>query len=77
MITFINRSAKDLYFDKKFRAMVDKIDNCRNCGLCAERCPYHLAAPTQLKEQQVQYYRMYDAYWKSKRQQADNGSSIE
>lgn len=49
MYLFLRRAPYSVYLNEEFNEKMHKINDCVECGLCKERCPYHLDIPTLLK----------------------------
>ncbi|MFA6508431.1 MAG: aldo/keto reductase [Treponemataceae bacterium] len=43
------------FVGSQWRAKMELIENCKECGQCAARCPYELDPPSMLKKQLVEY----------------------
>ena len=56
----IGRAPYAPYISDKWRAEMDKIKSCKNCGLCASRCPYGLDTPKLLREELARYDELYE-----------------
>ena len=41
---------------------MDKVKNCRKCGLCHSRCPYGLDTPALLEKHLAEYEEYYARY---------------
>jgi predicted aldo/keto reductase-like oxidoreductase len=55
MATLIRRSPPAPFLSESSQAMMNKIDDCTNCGQCAEKCPYGLDTPALLREHLADY----------------------
>ena len=55
MSQLIRRSTTESYLSEKGQAMMNKIDECINCGQCAAKCPYELNTPVLLKQHLADY----------------------
>lgn len=51
----VRRAPSDAWLSPYWQAEVDKIDQCIDCGLCKERCPYELDTPALLRKNQADY----------------------
>ena len=51
----VRRAPSDAWLSPYWQAEVDKIDQCIDCGLCRERCPYELDTPALLRKNQADY----------------------
>ena len=49
MYLFLRRAPYSVYLTEEFNEKMQKVNDCVECGLCKERCPYHLDIPTLLK----------------------------
>ena len=49
MYLFLRRAPYSVYLNDEFNEKMQKVNDCVECGLCKERCPYHLDIPTLLK----------------------------
>lgn len=58
----IRRSPKYQFVTDAFRAEMDKVKNCRKCGLCHSRCPYGLDTPALLEKHLAEYEEYYARY---------------
>ena len=56
----IGRAPSAPWVSDKWRAEMDKIKNCRECGLCKSRCPYGLDTPALLKRELARYDKLYE-----------------
>jgi aryl-alcohol dehydrogenase-like predicted oxidoreductase len=55
-ITFLmRRSRYEGFLAPEWRAKMDLIESCQNCGQCRSRCPYELDTPMLLKAQLKEY----------------------
>ena len=50
MSLLLRRAPRNVYLTEAFREKMEKIENCRKCGGCKSRCPYHLDTPALLRE---------------------------
>ena len=57
----IRRSPSDYWLGDEWRAEMAKIENCRECGSCASRCPYGLNPPALLKKNFADYQTFFQA----------------
>jgi ferredoxin len=62
MNMLLRRSPFKNFVNDRWRAEMDKIKNCRNCGLCRSRCPYGLDTPELLKYMLADYDDFYAAH---------------
>lgn len=58
MIQMIRRTPSANQLTEKSQAMMLKIEECLQCGQCAERCPYHLDTPALLQKNLEDYKRI-------------------
>jgi predicted aldo/keto reductase-like oxidoreductase len=49
MYLFLRRAPYSVYLTDEFNEKMNQVENCVECGLCRERCPYHLDIPNLLK----------------------------
>lgn len=49
MYLFLRRAPYSVYLTDEFNEKMQKVEDCVECGLCKERCPYHLDIPNLLK----------------------------
>ncbi|HEX2999975.1 MAG TPA: 4Fe-4S dicluster domain-containing protein, partial [Armatimonadota bacterium] len=47
------------YLTPEWQEKMQRIENCRECGLCRSRCPYGLDTPRLLKEMLLDYQTFY------------------
>lgn len=59
---FVTRNVPGSQFTEKRLGEVANIDNCRECGACVSRCPYHLDIPAILKKQRVGFRKLHEEY---------------
>ena len=55
MSLMIRRAPKEAQLTEKNRAMMEKINDCINCGQCKSRCPYGLDTPELLQKNLEDY----------------------
>ncbi|MDL2248594.1 aldo/keto reductase [Tyzzerella sp. OttesenSCG-928-J15] len=55
MSQLIRRSPSDQWLSEKGQAMMNKIEDCIECGHCKSKCPYELDTPTLLKQNLEDY----------------------
>ncbi len=60
MSLLIGRAPYQPFISDEWRREMDKIKNCRNCGLCASRCPYGLDTPALLRRELERYDKLYE-----------------
>jgi ferredoxin len=46
------------FLSPEFREQMMRIEDCIECGLCKERCPYELDVPALLRRQLAEYLQM-------------------
>lgn len=56
----IGRAPAAPWVSDKWRAEMDKIKDCKNCGLCKSRCPYGLDTPALLRRELKRYDELYE-----------------
>lgn len=59
MSLLLRRAPSAPYLSEEWRANMSLIEQCRNCGSCASRCPYHLDIPALLKENLKDYQTFF------------------
>lgn len=62
MNMLLRRSPWKPYMSDAWRAKMDKINDCVECGLCSSRCPYGLDTPNLLKYMLKDYNEFYEAH---------------
>jgi len=55
----IGRAPSAPWLGEKWRAEMDKIKDCINCGRCKSRCPYGLDTPALLRRELERYDKLY------------------
>ncbi len=55
MAQMIRRAPSDAWLSDHWQKEMMKIDNCIDCGLCKERCPYELDIPSLLRKNLADY----------------------
>lgn len=55
MSLLLRRSPWQGYMTPEWQANMAKIDDCRNCGACESRCPYHLPTRELLRKNLADY----------------------
>lgn len=58
MSLLIRRSPSDNQLTPKAQAMMQKIEDCKNCGQCKSKCPYGLDTPELLKKNYKDYQKI-------------------
>lgn len=58
MAQLIRRSPSVNWLSESGQAMMNKIDDCIECGACKEKCPYGLDTPRLLKEHLADYRKI-------------------
>ncbi len=56
MSQMVRRAPSSAWVTKEWQDKMEKIDECIECGVCMERCPYHLDIPKLLKKN-IEDYR--------------------
>ena len=51
----IRRAPSEGYFSPQWRAEMEKVNDCLNCGQCAQKCPYQLNPPQLLRKNYLDY----------------------
>lgn len=51
----IRRAPAAAWTSPEWRAEMEKIDQCLNCGRCKSKCPYELNTPELLKKNLADY----------------------
>lgn len=59
MSRLLRRSPYKPYMSDEWHKKMHMIDDCRNCGACASRCPYGMNTPKLLKEMLADYDEFY------------------
>jgi len=62
MNMLLRRSPWQPYLSEEWRAKMNKINDCVDCGLCSSRCPYGLDTPNLLKYMLKDYNEFYEAH---------------
>ena len=62
MDMLLRRSPWRQYMTDEWRAKMNKINDCVECGLCRSRCPYQLDTPNLLKYMLKDYNEFYEAH---------------
>jgi Fe-S oxidoreductase len=55
----LRESPDSRLINEEWKAKMDLIDDCINCGHCMEHCPYELNTPELLKKALVLYRERY------------------
>ncbi len=55
----IGRAPSAPWLGEKWRAEMDKIKDCINCGSCKSKCPYGLDTPALLRRELERYDKLY------------------
>ena len=58
MSLLMRRAPHRPYLSEKWQAEMKKIENCRECGKCKEKCPYELDTPALLKKNYEDYKKI-------------------
>lgn len=64
MSLLLRRSPYQKYMTEEFREKMLVIEQCRHCGACMSRCPYHLNTPELLQENLKDYLQFYEEHHK-------------
>ncbi len=64
MSLLLRRSPYQRYMTEEFREKMLVIEQCRHCGACMSRCPYHLNTPELLQENLKDYLQFYEEHHK-------------
>lgn len=59
MNRLLRRSPYQPYLTPEWKAKMEQIRNCVDCGLCKSRCPYQLDTPKLLREMLADYEEFY------------------
>ena len=62
MSLFLRRSPYQRLLTDEWKAKMELINECTNCGLCMSRCPYKLNTPELLKENLRDYLEFYQEH---------------
>ena len=62
MDMLLRRSPYKRYLTPEWRAKMNKINNCIDCGRCKSRCPYELDTPNVLRYMLKDYNEFYEAH---------------
>ncbi len=62
MNMLLRRSPYRPYLTAEWKAKMEKIRDCVDCGLCKSRCPYRLDTPALLREMLADYEAFYAAH---------------
>jgi len=62
--TIMQDAPKERWFSGRLAELMDKIDDCTDCGQCEEKCPYHLPIREMMREYQTSYRAEKAAYEK-------------
>lgn len=62
MNMLLRRSPWQQYMTEEWRAKMNKISECVDCGKCSIRCPYQLDTPKLLKYMLKDYNEFYEAH---------------
>lgn len=54
----MRRSPSARFLEPEWQEQMERINDCIECGLCKERCPYELDVPALLKRQLAEYTEM-------------------
>lgn len=62
MNMLLRRSPWQQYYTPEWRAKMNKVEDCINCGLCKTRCPYGLDTPELLRYMLKDYREFYEEH---------------
>ena len=62
MYLFLRRAPYSVYLTEEFNQKMHQIEDCVDCGLCKERCPYGLDIPNLLRRN----LEDWNEHWKEK-----------
>lgn len=62
MSLFLRRAPLSVYLTEEWAEKMKLIEDCIDCGLCKQRCPYGLDVPNLLKRN----YEDFQEFWKNK-----------
>ena len=62
MSLFLRRAPLSVYLTEEWAEKMKLIEQCKECGLCKQRCPYGLDVPNLLKRN----YEDFKEFWKNK-----------
>lgn len=62
MAFLLRRAPCEQYMTGEWKNKMEKVRDCRNCGLCRSRCPYGLDTPSLLRAMLDDYEQFYKAY---------------
>ena len=59
MSLLLRRAPHAVYLTEAYRGKMEQIEQCRGCGQCASKCPYHLDTPALLKANLADFRRVW------------------
>ena len=62
IMLMIARMPSEKFLTEEFKAQMDLIDKCTNCGHCRRHCPYGLDTPSLLKRNLKDYREFYEQH---------------
>lgn len=62
MNMLLRRSPWKQYYSAEWRAKMEKINDCINCGQCMSRCPYGLKCPEVIKYMYTDYINFFEEH---------------
>ena len=62
IVLLMNRAPYQQFLSDEFKARMDLIENCEECGQCKEKCPYNLDTPALLKQNLRDYRKLAEKY---------------
>jgi len=62
MAMLLRRAPPKPFMTAEYRAKMDLINDCQNCGHCKDNCPYGLDTPELLRRMLKDYNDFYEAY---------------
>ncbi len=66
MSLFLHRAPLSVYLTEEWAEKMKKIEDCKHCNACREKCPYSLDTPTLLQKN----YEDFKVFWKQKAKNA-------
>lgn len=60
----LKRSPDKRYYNEKFAAEIERVNECIDCGACKSRCPYDLDCPSLMRAGLESFHEAYDKYKK-------------
>ncbi len=59
MSLFLRRAPLSMYLTEEWAEKMKKIEDCKHCNACREKCPYSLDTPTLLQSN----YEDFKVFW--------------